>query len=174
MRFWAEKRNSVWSMALQLTRQGIFLSRHPGSLMFLIYLQVALDIFGGILQRWHPSFCNVFNETKVYVIIRTSSNCLHGENFIGDVWCVMCSSCMLIHFSPVLLFVTLWPVAHQAPLSLGFSWQEYLRELPFPSSGNLPDSGVKPMSLMTPALAGGLFTISATWEACVVPASPSW
>ena len=83
-------------------------------------------------------------------------------------------SCMLIHFSPVLLFVTLWPVAHQAPLSLGFSWQEYLRELPFPSSGNLPDSGVKPMSLMTPALAGGLFTISATWEACVVPASPSW
>lgn len=53
--------------------------------MFLIYLQVALDIFGGILQRWHPSFCNVFNETKVYVIIRTSSNCLHGENSIGDV-----------------------------------------------------------------------------------------
>lgn len=38
---------------------------------------------------WHPtytvSFCKVFNETKVYVIIRTSSNYLHGDNFIGDV-----------------------------------------------------------------------------------------
>ena len=52
--------------------------------MFLIYLPVALDIFW-----WHPtctiSFCKVFNETKIYVIIRTCFNYHHGENFIGDV-----------------------------------------------------------------------------------------
>ena len=47
--------------------------------------------------------------------------------------------------------VTLWTVAHQASLSMGFLKQEYCSELPFPSSGDLPDSGIKPES---PALAG--------------------
>ena len=45
--------------------------------------------------------------------------------------------------SHVRLFVTPWTVACQAPLSMGFSRQEYWNELPFPSLGNLPDSGVK-------------------------------
>ena len=48
---------------------------------------------------------------------------------------------------------------------MGFSRQEYWSELPFPSPGNLPDPGIEPASLMSPALAGGFFTISATWEA---------
>ena len=43
-------------------------------------------------------------------------------------------------------------------------WQEYWSDLPFPPPGDLPDPGMKPMSL-TSALAGGLFTTSATWEA---------
>ena len=46
-----------------------------------------------------------------------------------------------------------------------FSRQEYYGELPFPSPGDLPDPGIEPVSLMSPALAGGFFTISATWEA---------
>ena len=58
--------------------------------------------------------------------------------------------------------VTPWTVAHQAPLSMGFSRQEYWRGLPFPSPGDLPDPGTEPTS---PALAGGVFTTSATWEA---------
>ena len=41
-------------------------------------------------------------------------------------------------------------VAHQAPLSTGFSWQEYWNELPFPPPGDLP--GIEPMSLVLPAL----------------------
>ena len=41
--------------------------------------------------------------------------------------------CMLSHFSHVQLFVILWTVAHQAPLSMGFSRQEYWSGLPFPS-----------------------------------------
>ena len=72
--------------------------------------------------------------------------------------------CMLSHFSCVQLFATLWTIAHQAPLSLEFSRQEYWSDLPFPPPGDLPDPGMKPMSL-TSALAGGLFTTSATWEA---------
>ena len=61
-------------------------------------------------------------------------------------------------------FVTPWNVAYQAPLSLGFSWQEYWSRLPFPPPGDLPDPRIKLASLMSPALAGGFFATSATWE----------
>ena len=48
--------------------------------------------------------------------------------------------------SRVQLFVTPWIVAHQAPLSMGFSRQEYQSGLPFPSPGDLSDPGVEPRS----------------------------
>ena len=51
--------------------------------------------------------------------------------------------------------MTPWTVAHQAPLSMGFSRQEYWNGLPFPSPGDLPDPGIEPES---PALAGRFFT----------------
>ena len=72
---------------------------------------------------------------------------------------------MLSCFSRVRLFATLWIVACQAPLSMRFPRQEYWGELPYPSPGDLPDSGIEPTSLMSPALAGRFFTTSATWEA---------
>ena len=58
-----------------------------------------------------------------------------------------------------------WSVVHQAPLSMGVSSQEYWSGLPCPSPGDLPDPGIKFVSLMSPALAGGIFTTNATWEA---------
>ena len=74
-------------------------------------------------------------------------------------------SCDMLHrvFSWLLLFshsvmsdsfATPWTVAHQAPLSMGFPRQEHWSGLPFPSPGDLPDPGIKPVSL---ALAGGFF-----------------
>ena len=57
---------------------------------------------------------------------------------------------------------TLWTAARQAPLSMGFSRQEYWGGLPCPPPGALPDPGIKPGS---PALGGRFFTTSATWEA---------
>ena len=48
--------------------------------------------------------------------------------------------------SRVRLFATLWTVAHQAPLSMGFSRQEYWIGLSFPSPGDLPDPGIEPGS----------------------------
>ena len=57
--------------------------------------------------------------------------------------------------SHVRLFETPWTVAHQVPLSMEFSRQEYWSGFPFPPSGDLPDPGIKPAS---PALAGGFFT----------------
>ena len=55
---------------------------------------------------------------------------------------------MLSHFSHVQLFVTLWTVAPQAPLSMGSSRQEYWSGLPFPTPEDLPDLGMEPTSLM--------------------------
>ena len=52
--------------------------------------------------------------------------------------------------------VTPWTVVHQAPLSMGFSRQEYWSGLPCPPPGDLPDPGIKPASLMSSAFAGVL------------------
>ena len=56
------------------------------------------------------------------------------------------------------------PMVCQALLSMGFSRQEYWSGLLCPPPGDLPNPGVKPESLMFPALAGGFFSTSATWE----------
>ena len=66
-------------------------------------------------------------------------------------------------FSRVQLFATL-TVAQQAPLSMGFSRQEYWNGLPCPPSGDLHHSGIEPMSPTCSALAGGFFTTIANWE----------
>ena len=72
---------------------------------------------------------------------------------------------MLNLFSHVPFFVIPWTVARQAPLSMGFSRQEYWGGLPCPPPGDVPDPGIKPASLLSPALAGGFFTTNTTWEA---------
>ena len=83
--------------------------------------------------------------------------------FIANIYHV----CMIGHFSCVQLFVTLWTIAHQAPLSMGFSRQEYWNGLPFLPPGDLPNLGIN-MVLTRRALAGGFFATSATWE-CLYP-----
>ena len=65
---------------------------------------------------------------------------------------------MLNCFSRVQLFVTPWPVALQAPLSMEFSRQEYWSGFPCPPPGELPDPGFEPMSLASVALSGRFFT----------------
>ena len=81
------------------------------------------------------------------------------------VWVVACmhdevrQSCLTLH--------DLWTVAHQAPLSMGFSRQECWNGLPFPPPGDLPNPGMELKSLMSPALAGGIITTSAAWETCL-------
>ena len=60
---------------------------------------------------------------------------------------------------------TLWTVAHQVPQFMGFSRQEYWSGLPYSPLGDLLGPGVKLTSLLSPALAVGLFAASTTWEA---------
>ena len=76
--------------------------------------------------------------------------------------CVCVCVCALNH---VRLFAALWTVACQASLSAEFSRQEYWSGVPFPSLGDLPDAGSKPLSLAFPVVAGRFFTTSVTWEA---------
>ena len=71
---------------------------------------------------------------------------------------------MLIHFSHVQLCATLWTVAYQVPLTMGFSRQKYWRGLTWPPLGNLLDPGITPWSLMSHALTGVFFTTSITWK----------
>ena len=97
---------------------------------------------------------------------KTESNSLYLYRFnnwdLSDVSvkvlcvCVHVCVCMCTHvLSHVQLFAILWTVACRAPLSRGFPRQEYWSRLPFPPLGDLPDSGIEPMS---PTLAGRFFT----------------
>ena len=70
----------------------------------------------------------------------------------------MCT-CVPSHFSCVQLFMTLWTVAHQVPLSMGFSRQECWNGLPCPPPGDLPNIGMEPASLRFPELGGGFLLV---------------
>ena len=75
--------------------------------------------------------------------------------FVIQYFLIHCYAHLL---SCVWCFVTSWSTAHQAPLFMEFSRQEYYIRLLFPTIGYLPDSGLEPVSSASPALAGGFFT----------------
>ena len=79
-----------------------------------------------------------------------------GSLRVGHDWNDLAAAAAQM-FSHVWLFVTLWTVVCQAPLSIGFSRPDYWNELAFPPPGDLLDPGVKHMSLISPPLAGGFF-----------------
>ena len=72
----------------------------------------------------------------------------------------MVTAYLLSRFSGDQLFAIVWTVARQAPLSMGFSMQEYWRGLPCPLPVDLPNPGIEPMSLTSPALADRFFITS--------------
>ena len=79
-------------------------------------------------------------------------------NYLIMLFVVSLRAWVLSGFSRVWLFATQWTVAHQAPLSLEFSRQEYWRELPFLTPEDLPSPGIEPSTLVSPVLAGGSLT----------------
>ena len=98
------------------------------------------------------------------VVLRQGTDC--GSAPEGALHTPTPDVCMHAHsLSHVQLFATLWIVAFQAPLSMGFSRQEYWTGLPCCPPGDHLDLGIKPTSLASLALAGGFFTTRATWEA---------
>ena len=99
-------------------------------------------------------FTSLFHEYSQYLgspkEFRWSSNVqiITFRAYKRFLWVKLCA-CVL---SRVWLFATLWTVACQAPLSMGFSRQEYWSGLPCPHQGDFPCQRIKPMSLVPPAL----------------------
>ena len=92
--------------------------------------------------------------------------CLSNSKQIKDLMCLLHAIC----FSHFQLFVTLWTLACQAPLSKGFFCQEYWSGLPCPPSGDLPKPRSNPCLLQIQhcqvgSLSDGFFITSTTWEA---------
>ena len=92
----------------------------------------------------------------------------YATTYICVYVCVCVCVCVCMHvlscFSHVQFFAALWTIACQAPLSMGFPRPEYWSRLPFHPPRDLPDPGIKPASLMSPALAVGFFTTSTIWK----------
>ena len=101
-------------------------------------------------------------NTSTYqeIIEKMETNHKMGESSFQKI-----SKIVLFMLSCVQLFATPSTVTHQAPLSMGFSRQEYWSGLPFPPPRDLPDPGIEPAFLRSPALSGRFFTTSATWKA---------
>ena len=139
------------------------------------YLSLCLSL-NSFCDETSRTWVSLSPETMCVISVKTefkSQSELHGfSNFhMGDFFlflrrqrgrseCPSCSdpflhncACMLSHFSQVWLFATLWTIAHQAPLSMGFSRQEYWSGLPSASTGK--SQGIFPTQ----------GSISATWEA---------
>ena len=102
--------------------------------------------------------------TKYWIILRDVPLDVYiFQMYYNSRMCTRMPSC----FSCVWLFAALWAISCQASLSVGFSRQEYWTRLPSPTPEGLPDPGIEPASLKSPALAGKFFTTNATSEVLV-------
>ena len=111
-------------------------------------LIIVLSVIASWILRLYCEIFTVYVCKYMYVCV-----------YIYICVCVVCVLCAQL-VSCVWLFVTPWTVAHQAPLSMAFSRQEYWSGLPFPSPGDLPEPGIKPES---PELAGGFIACVRAW-----------
>ena len=97
----------------------------------------------------------VVSVSWILWIYDLSSLSLDDAQFISST---ALSLVCVFSWSIVSYSATLWTVAHQAHLSMEFSRQEYWSRLPFPPPGDLPDPGIEPASLVSPAWTGRFFT----------------
>ena len=138
--------------------------------LFVMFSNGCSEIYNiGIPQRCYgfgPDHCNereYWNKAShtnfsKHIKLRFTLYC----SLLTAIACLKKQHGVLSHFSRVQLFVTPWTIAHQAPLSMGFSRQEYWHGLPFPTPGDLPDPETEPRSLSSPVLAGRFFTTRTT------------
>ena len=112
----------------------------------------------------------IFHANRDYIFIFKSS----GRFLISYIDCHrrFLNVCVLSRFSHAQHFATLWIVAHQAPLSVGFSRQEYWTGLLCPPPGDLSNPRTEPLSLMSSTLLGVFFASTATWEAQYLGIAP--
>ena len=111
-----------------------------------------------IKEMGQISYNTFFPDTKVLLKMYICVYVCYRFVYINHVY-------VLSHFSCVWFFATPWTVACQAPLSMGFSRQDYWSGLPCPPPGGLPNPGIKPKSRLSAVSAGRFFTTSTTWKA---------
>ena len=113
----------------------------------------------GMIQRRHNEANKIQQVSAPYSkddfilnLTMTQYSCLNPAVYtirrvvLWEYKCVCVCVCMLRHFSHVSLFMILWTVACQAPVSMGFSREEYWSGYPCPPAGDLPNPGIEPMS----------------------------
>ena len=110
------------------------------SLSFISILYVELSVMRDTFYNLPCAWCNQWPQvaTRVWSVARAT------HQVSSPIASFICSCCFVTVMSNS--FATPWTVAHQAPLSTGFSRQEYWSGLPFPSLGDLPNPGIEPMS----------------------------
>ena len=110
-------------------------------------------IFSFSITTLFQLLCKVFSQRKLCVFGIWSRAQRRNAYMYVCVWVCVCEmSCLCVCSRYLQLFGTLWTVTHQAPLSIGFSRQEYWSGLLFPPPGDLPNSEIKLESPMSPAL----------------------
>ena len=120
---------------------GMHIFRPAWRLTFLVHACIGVFFYWHIVF-WFPPHVTVSHPYSVLNPLLFSLQTLSSAVMLCRAYVLSC----------VRLFVTLWTVARQALLSVGFSRQEYWSRLPFPSPGDLPDPGIEPPSPVSPAL----------------------
>ena len=136
-----------------LTVEALPLSTSPLHLNFS-----SLLAFSDNTLFWFPCLSAFSSHANLFSVYPLNDDLLSGS---------FLSCCLLSCFSCVWLFVTPWTAAHQVPLSMRFSRQEYWSVLPYPPPGDLPNPGVEPLSLTSPALAVKFFFVCLFWDTSV-------
>ena len=116
-------------------------------------MRIAADLRKDASPGGMASPARTINTTGTSLAVQWLRLCISTAGGAGLIPSSICHVCMRSHFGRVRLCATLWTTACQAPLSMGFSRQEYRSGLPFPP-GDLSNPGIKPTSLMSPAWAG--------------------
>ena len=127
---------------------------------FKVYIWMYLGLWN-YHRHVYSIFSNLSGKDGNKILSLSSSDCqrfsLHLNQQVDLCLYFLLRVCVCCGLSHVWLSVTPWTIAHQTPLSMGFSRQEYWSGLSFLTPRELPNPGTEPMSLASPVLAGGLF-----------------
>ena len=141
--------------------------------MYTLWLEIPLfgTYLAGMSTHIYQKICSRLSIVALFIIAK-KWKLLTNSRMSKYILCACVCVCVCVRArTHVLMLSHVWLcdpmdcMARQAPLPMEFSSQEYWSRLPFPSPGDLPDPRFEPMSLVSPALAGGFFTSWATGEA---------
>ena len=140
---WLRRWGDLWS---SLRNQVLIQTSQP-----LFWYQ----LWRSLCEKWGGLDCAMYSHHCHTVILQMKHHG-HWTVSLKSVTVVKFLLCVRVHVCLLTSVVSdsLWPMylARQAPLSMGFSRQEYCNRLPCPPPGDLPDPGIKPSSLASPAL----------------------